>query len=275
MFRRVDRVVLRVPALKAAVKFYCEALGLELLREDSRLASLRMPDGQTELIVHCDPDLPAEAVYYLVDDVRGLYARREQLGIAFTSPPAAGSRGYRAAIRDPGGHVLLIVDRVLEMAAQSTHATAPAIEDPVPSGALFPGIKPQVKVDRELLVSTYVGIGRTADDLPYTPDFERLYGAVCAAHKHEKPTREDVWRTLLTVRKAGKLPKLGEARSRPPEISGEERRWWIEHLGDEMGRRDRLPYSGKFEQLVDEFNCGRRRALSPHLAWRLVATLAK
>ena len=274
MFRRVDRVVLRVPVLKTAVKFYREALGMELLREELRVASLRMPDGQAEVILHCDPDLPAEAVYYLVDDVRGLHARREQLGIQFTAPPVAGSHGYRAAIRDPGGHVLFIVDHSLDAVQALPTTPVPPAEAASP-GALFPGIQPQVTVDREALVREYVELGRTADDLPYTPDFERLYGAVCAAYKQEKPTREDVWRTLLTVRKAGKLPKLGEARSRPPEVSEEEREWWIEHLGEDIGRRDRLPYSAKFERLVDEFNRGRRRTVSPHLAWRLVATLAK
>ena len=57
MFRRVDRVVLRVPVLKTAVKFYREALGMELLREELRMASQRMPDGQAEVILRCDPDL--------------------------------------------------------------------------------------------------------------------------------------------------------------------------------------------------------------------------
>lgn len=272
MFRRVDRVVLRVPVLKTAVKFYRDALGMELVREELRVASLRMPDGGAEVVLHCDPDLPAEAVYYLVDDVRALYARRDQVGLLFTSPPVAGSRGYRAAIRDPGGHVLFIVDHALDAAPPPTQVP---VAEAVSPGALFPGITVEVKVDRELLVTTYVGLGRTADDLPYTPDLERLYGTVCAPHKHEKPTREDVWRTLLTVRKAGKLPRIGEARSRPPEVSEEERQWWVEHLGEAIGRRDRLPYSAEFERLVDDFNRGRRRALSPHLAWRLVATLAK
>jgi hypothetical protein len=43
-----------------------------------------------------------------------------------------------------------------------------------------------------------------------------------------------------------------------------------------MGKRDRLPYTQKFDRIVDEFNKGRvGRRLSPHLVWRLVATLAK
>ena len=38
-------------------------------------------------------DLPAEAIYYLVDSVRDLYDRRAKLKLNFISPPASGSRG--------------------------------------------------------------------------------------------------------------------------------------------------------------------------------------
>ena len=46
-------------------------------------------------------------------------------------------------------------------------------------------------------------------------------------------------------------------------------------LGDDIGKRDRLPYTAQFDRLVDEFNKTQARPLSPHLVWRLVATLAK
>ena len=46
-------------------------------------------------------------------------------------------------------------------------------------------------------------------------------------------------------------------------------------LGKDIGKRDRLPYTTRFDQLVDEFNKTQGRPLSPHLVWRLVATLAK
>ena len=36
-----------------------------------------------------------------------------------------------------------------------------------------------------------------------------------------------------------------------------------------------LPYSERFDKLVDDFNKTQQRPLSPHLVWRLVATLAK
>ena len=35
------------------------------------------------------------------------------------------------------------------------------------------------------------------------------------------------------------------------------------------------PYTKRFDELVDEFNKSQDRPLSPHLVWRLVATLAK
>ena len=46
-------------------------------------------------------------------------------------------------------------------------------------------------------------------------------------------------------------------------------------LGADIGKRDRLPYTKRFDELVDEFNKSQDRPLSPHLVWRLVATLAK
>ena len=46
-------------------------------------------------------------------------------------------------------------------------------------------------------------------------------------------------------------------------------------IGRDIGKRDRLPYTKRFDQIVDEFNKSQSRPLSPHLVWRLVATLAK
>lgn len=269
MFRRIDRIILRVPHLAAAVRYYRDVLGLQLLKEDQRLASFRFPEGATELVLHCDPDLPAEATYYLVDDVRQLYQRREELKIQFVQTPAPGARGYRAAIKDPLGNVLLIVDRTAELAVTA------AIEDAKPPGALFAGVTPPTPVDRAALVRAYEKVARTADDLPYTPDFEKLYDLCTRDLPAPRPARQEVWRHLLNVRKAGKLPKLGDARSRPPAVSPEDRARLVAMLGDDIGRRDRLPYTPRFDQLVDEFNRTQPRAVSPHLVWRMVATLAK
>src|SRR5271156_742711 len=126
MLREIDRILLRVPSLPAATHYYVDTLGLQLLKRDDRLASLKFPDSDTELILHTDPDLPAEATYYRVDDVRDYYNRRAELKMTFVSPPSQASRGWRATVKDPFGNVLLIIDRTAD------HPVA--IEDAKPAG---------------------------------------------------------------------------------------------------------------------------------------------
>jgi hypothetical protein len=262
-------VILRVSSVSGAVSYYRDVLGLALVRDDGKIASFKLGETDAELIVHADPDLPAEAIYYLVDDVRDLYQRRDELKLRFAAPPIQAAHGYRAEVRDPFGNVLRIIDRTTDRPAGRV------IEDGRSAGSLFAGIEPAVPAKRTALIGVYEKIGRTADDLPYTPHFETLYSDYCAHYPDQKPSRGEVWRHLLNLRKGGKLPRLGEARSPAPEISQEEKTQLQKMLGDAIGKRDRLPYTDRFEQLVNDFNQHRPRALSPHLVWRLVATLAK
>src|ERR1700729_3583748 len=101
MLLRIDRILIRVPGLESAVRYYRDVPGLQLIKQDARLANFRMTDGATELVLHDDPDLPAEAVYYLVDSVRDLHARRAELRLKFISPPTPVAHGYRATVKDP------------------------------------------------------------------------------------------------------------------------------------------------------------------------------
>ena len=83
VLRKVDRLILRVPSLPSAVAYYRDVVGLKLVRDRrnrSRASASR--DDTTELVLHTDPDLPAEAMYYLVDDVRDLYRRRAELKLS-------------------------------------------------------------------------------------------------------------------------------------------------------------------------------------------------
>ncbi|CAN5662210.1 hypothetical protein BH09PLA1_BH09PLA1_36380 [soil metagenome] len=275
MFRRLDRLVIRVPNLPSAVAYYRDVLGLQLLREEKRVASLRFADADCgEVILHSDPDLPAEAIYLLVDDVRDLHQRSNELRLKFVSPPSRVARGYRATVKDPFGTVLHLIDRSdetsLSQRDQENH-----LEDARPPGALFDGVSQHIPAKRALLTKLYESLGRTADDLPYTPHFESLYEPYVAGYADPKPDRAEVWRHLLNIRKAGKLPKLGEARSKPPDVSDEAREHLRKLLGDDIGKRDRLPYSARFEEIVEEFNKEQARKMSPHLVWRLAATIAK
>jgi catechol 2,3-dioxygenase-like lactoylglutathione lyase family enzyme len=269
VLKKIDRILLRVESLEAAVRYYRDVLGLTLLKHDQRLASFRLLDGQTELVLHCDADLPDQAMYYLVESVRDLYRRRDELKLKFAAPPSAISRGFRATVKDPFGNVMLILDR------QAASGNADLVEDAKVAGGLFAGVEQRAPVKKDILIKAYEATGRTADDLPYTPHFETLYRDYAAAHGEHKPTRGEVWRHLLNLRKGGKLPKLGPARSMPPEISPEERERLKQMLGKDIGKRDRLPYTDRFDKLVDEFNGTQIRKISPHLVWRLVATLAK
>ena len=270
MLQRVDRIILRVSSLPGAVSYYRDTIGLKLLRFETHLAAFELAAGrEKELILHDDPDLPAEATYYLVDDVRALHARRSELKLKFLTAPVRVARGWRAEVTDPFGNVL----RLLDHATDSAHSEV--IEDAKSSGSLFAGMEPKIVAKREALTGIYLKIARTADDLPYTPHFEALYNDYLVHFSTEKPSRHEVWRHLLNLRKGGKLPRLGDARSIPPEITEEERRELRRSLGSAIGKRDRLPYTPTFDGIVDHFNKSRSRPLSPHLIWRLVATLAK
>jgi catechol 2,3-dioxygenase-like lactoylglutathione lyase family enzyme len=269
MLLRIDRVMLRVPNVEAATKYYSEVLGMKVAKQQKDRASLKFAEGQSELLLHNDEALPSGEVYYLVENVRELFERKEELKLHFTQKPQQAGRGYRATIRDPYGNTMILIDR-------TSAGGEAAVEDGKTPGALFAGVAEKVDVKRDALVKIYVEIGRTADDLPYTPEFVKLHAAYAAKYRENKPTQQETWRQLLNLRKAGKLPKLGEARSKAPDVEEGERAKLRELLGEDIGKRDRLPYTDRFDRLVDEFNRRRPRdKLSPHLVWRLVATLAK
>jgi catechol 2,3-dioxygenase-like lactoylglutathione lyase family enzyme len=270
MLKRIDRVIFRVPQLESALRHYHGVLGLPLVRKDAKIAVLKLLDSDAELVLHTDPDLPAEATYFLVDDVRALYAKREDLGLTFAGAPTRVARGYRATVRDAFGTVMLIIDRTTAADGDLTPE-----DGLMTTGALFAGVATKVAAKRDALIEIYQKIGRTADDLPYTPLFESLYRDYASRHDEPKPTRYETWRHLLNLRKGGKLPKLGESRSKPPALPGESRARLRELLADDLGKRDRLPYTERFDEIVNTFNATEQRPLSPHIIWRHVATLAK
>ena len=276
LIRGIDRLVLRVPNLPAAVRYYREVLGLRVVREGGTFATLALGDGR-ELLLHNGDDLPAEATFLLVDDVRDLYAKRADLRLNFAGPPARVGRGYRATVKDPFGTVLLVIDRTLERASNAAAETGQ-----VPH-ALFPGVTPKLSPRRAALATLYEKAGRTADDLPYTPQFESIHTAYAAGFPEPQPTRGETWRHLLLLRKKGDLPKLGAAKSTPPcadpATAALIRRLFAEVVGTDIGRRDRLPYSPQFDRLTERFNAARVAAgeppLAPHQLWRTVAGIAK
>lgn len=272
----IDRLVLRVSNLPAAVKYYGEVLGLEIVREGQGFATLSLGDGR-EVLLHNDAELPEEAVFLLVESVADLYRRREELKLRFSGPPTRVGRGFKGTVKDPFGTVLLLIDRTLE---ESSGGSAETVQTP---HALFPGVTTKLSPKREVLVALYEKAGRTADDLPYTPQFETIHAAYAQTFPEPQPGRAETWRHLLTLRKKGELPKLGAARSRPAVADEKATALVHELIGEifagKIGRRDRLPYSKEFDTLTEAFNARRVKAgdspLAPHQLWRLVALIAK
>ena len=277
ILKGIDRLVIRVNSVAAAVAYYRDTLHLPVVREGQSFATLQLGDGR-EVLLHNDADLPEEAVFLLVDDVRDLYRRREELRLKFAGPPGRVSRGYKATAKDPFGSVLLLIDRTLDAGEASGAPEIAKTPD-----ALFAGVRSRLAPKREVLAALYEQAGRTADDLPYTPQFERVHADYAATFPEPRPDQAETWRHLLTLRKKGELPKLGAARSRPPVADSKTvallRAVLAEEFEGRIGRRDRLPYSREFDAIADAFNRARVKAgddpLAPHPLWRLVALLAK
>ncbi len=270
VFKSVDRILLRVPNVASATKFYVDVLGLTLDRQQPSAAAMKFESGDTELILHDDARRADMEVVFNVDDVRAMYEIRSDLKVDFVSTPIEAGQGYKATIRDPFGNLLTIIDHTRDTSRDEIVTTQT-------EGALFDDVPDEDPAqDRDALVAIYTEIGRTADDLPYTRHFEELYSKYTRNLSEPKPTPSEVWRQLLTLRKKkGGLPKLGPAISKPPAITPEQKEQLRHLLGDEIGRRDRLPYTEAFDKLVIDFNKLFARPFTPHIIWRLVATLAK
>ena len=126
------------------------------------------------------------------------------------------------------------------------------------------------------LIAAYVEVGRTLDDLPYTEEFIRM--CELASATEAGMNEHAVFRRLQNIRKAGKLPPIGRASSRAPRLSEAEEGWLanavVETVGS-LGQRDQLPFTTRFDILLNRFNESTGRSLSPHDLWRVVAKLAK
>jgi hypothetical protein len=59
----------------------------------------------------------------------------------------------------------------------------------------------------EMLAEAYKTLGRSLDDLPYTPEFERLVQLLEVEDSTE--ARHLLYRRLMNLRKSGRLPRVG------------------------------------------------------------------
>jgi predicted enzyme related to lactoylglutathione lyase len=111
MLKKIDCVMIRVDDVETAVRYYSDVFGLCPLWRDETSVGLGLPDTDAEIVLHCNPDVPAQVeVYYLVDDVASTVRIFEQRGCQVLNGPFEIPIGKGAVITDPFGTRLCILD---------------------------------------------------------------------------------------------------------------------------------------------------------------------
>lgn len=115
-------VVVSVPVTDPvrARHFYVEALGLDVIRDDSSVPGMhwievapRGTDTALTLVTWFDT-MPPGSLQGLVlasDDVTGDHARLSALGVEFEQAPEVRPYGVEAVVRDPDGNRLVLLQR--------------------------------------------------------------------------------------------------------------------------------------------------------------------
>jgi lactoylglutathione lyase len=108
LFRKIDNHLLRVSDLDAAISFYRDKLGHQLLWRSDDSAGFALPETDAELVVHLNIGPETDI---LVANVDAAYARFLSAGGESVQPPFDIAIGRCARIRDPFGNELTILDQ--------------------------------------------------------------------------------------------------------------------------------------------------------------------
>lgn len=108
LFLKVDCVSLPVKDLEAALTFYRDRLGHELVWRTDEAAGLRMADGKTELVLRLE-DRPPETDIY-VESVEEAVKRFVTAGGSVVFGPFDIRIGECAVVADPWGNQLVLLD---------------------------------------------------------------------------------------------------------------------------------------------------------------------
>jgi lactoylglutathione lyase len=109
--KKIDCVMGYVENLSEAKNFYCRLFGLSEYWTDDGAVGLSMPETDAEIVLHNDPALPSKVeVHYLVEDVVEAVSQYERDGCKVLVPPFSVKIGKCAAIEDPFGVRLCLLD---------------------------------------------------------------------------------------------------------------------------------------------------------------------
>jgi predicted enzyme related to lactoylglutathione lyase len=110
--RKIDAVLLIVKDLEETAKFYIDVMGLKRgwTDKEHQMIGLLFPDNDTELVLHCDPDLPDPKVSYQVKDVLSFVEKYREKGYKVLVEPFDIRCGKCAILQDPEGHSIEVMD---------------------------------------------------------------------------------------------------------------------------------------------------------------------
>jgi predicted enzyme related to lactoylglutathione lyase len=108
LLRKVDCVRVPVQDLEAGLAFYRDQLGHDLIWRTDTAAGLRMPDGDSELVIQTErPGLETD---FLVDSADEAADRFVGAGGRLLAGPFDIKVGRCAVVADPWGSVLVLLD---------------------------------------------------------------------------------------------------------------------------------------------------------------------
>jgi lactoylglutathione lyase len=108
LIQKVDCIRLYVSDLESGLGFYRDQLGLELVWRTEKAVGLRMPDDETEIVLHTDEQAPE--IDLKVEHADQAAIKIEDAGGRVIVPAFDIQIGRCVVIHDPWGNELVLLD---------------------------------------------------------------------------------------------------------------------------------------------------------------------
>ena len=108
LIKSVDCVRLYVVDLDEGLAFYRDQLGHEIIWRTPTAIGLRLPDSETEIVLHTERQPPE--IDLKVDSVPAAVARFEAAGGTIVVPPFDIQIGQAVVVQDPWGNSFVLLD---------------------------------------------------------------------------------------------------------------------------------------------------------------------